>query len=303
MLLLRLFTENLLPVFLAAGAGYLLALRARVPAQPFSKAAFYVFSPCLIYTLIVKQAIGTAAFGTMALFTVSVAFSLGLLALLIARLARWPRPLTTALVLVVLLPNAGNLGLAINLFAFGPEGLAQAGLFFVVAAILSYTAGVMIASWGKTSWASSLRGLGGVPAIWGVVLAFLTLWSGWKLPVPLERGIGILADGSIPLFIVVLGMQLANVRIRGRLAPLVVAVLLRLVGSVGVGVIWARVYGLEGAARQAGIFQAAMPTAVITTILATEYDAEAEFVTASVFASTLLCPLTLTPLLAWLGAR
>lgn len=303
MLLLRLFIENLVPVFLAAGAGYLLAVRAKVPAQPFSKAAFYIFSPCLIYSLIVKQAIGTADFGRMAGFAVAVAFTLGLVAWIVARLARWPRELTTALILVVLLPNAGNLGLAINLFAFGHEGLAQAGLYFVTAAILSYTAGVVVASWGKKDWATSLRGLGGVPAIWAVILAFVTLWSGLTLPLPLTRGIQILADGSIPLFIVVLGMQLASVRIRGRLGPLLAAVLIRLVASIVVAVGWALVFGLEGAARQAGIFQAAMPTAVITTILAAEYDAEAEFVTTCVFATTLLCPLTLTPLLAWLGAR
>ena len=45
-----------------------------------------------------------------------------------------------------------------------------------------------------------------------------------------------------------------------------------------------------------------MPTAVMSTILATEYEAEPAFVTTAVFASTLLSPLTLTPLLLILGA-
>ena len=36
-----------------------------------------------------------------------------------------------AVVLVVLLPNAGNLGLSINMFAFGDEGVAQAGIYFL----------------------------------------------------------------------------------------------------------------------------------------------------------------------------
>jgi predicted permease len=37
-------------------------------------------------------------------------------------------------------------------------------------------------------------------------------------------------------------------------------------------------------------------------VLATEYNVEPSFVTAAVFTSTLLSPLTLTPLLAFLGA-
>jgi len=45
-----------------------------------------------------------------------------------------------------------------------------------------------------------------------------------------------------------------------------------------------------------------MPTAVLATILATEYEAEPAFVITAVFATTLLSPLTLTPLLLVLGA-
>jgi hypothetical protein len=40
----------------------------------------------------------------------------------------------------------------------------------------------------------------------------------------------------------------------------------------------------------------------LTTVLATEYDIEPAFITTAVFTSTLLSPLTLTPILALLGA-
>jgi predicted permease len=53
---------------------------------------------------------------------------------------------------------------------------------------------------------------------------------------------------------------------------------------------------------QAGISESAMPTAVVMTVLATEYDIEPSFITTVVFMSTLLSPLTITPLLAYLGA-
>jgi len=45
-----------------------------------------------------------------------------------------------------------------------------------------------------------------------------------------------------------------------------------------------------------------MPTAVLTTVLATEFDSQPSFVTTVVFVTTLLSPLTLTPLLYFLGA-
>jgi predicted permease len=45
-----------------------------------------------------------------------------------------------------------------------------------------------------------------------------------------------------------------------------------------------------------------MPTAVLTTVVAAEFDLEPEFVTGVVLATTVLSPLTVTPILALLGA-
>ena len=85
-------------------------------------------------------------------------------------------------------------------------------------------------------------------------------------------------------------------------ATLLLAVGMRLVGGLGCGLILAPFFGLTGMAFKAGVVESSMPTAVLATILATEYDAEPAFVTSAVFISTLLSPLTLTPLLLLLGA-
>ena len=58
--------------------------------------------------------------------------------------------------------------------------------------------------------------------------------------------------------------------------------------------------GISGPARQAGVLLASMPSAVITTILAMEFDVEPTFVTNVVFITTLISPVTLTLLIAYL---
>jgi predicted permease len=45
-----------------------------------------------------------------------------------------------------------------------------------------------------------------------------------------------------------------------------------------------------------------MPSAVICIVIASEYDAEPAFVTSVVVLTTLLSPVTLTPILSFLGA-
>jgi predicted permease len=300
--MLQLFADNLLPVFLAAGAGYILAARGTINPRPLAQVAFFVLSPCLIFQIIAENHITGSDMVRMGGFTALTLMSLGAAAAIVARLLRWSRSLTAAVVLVAMLPNAGNFGLSVNLFAFGEPGLAQASISFVTAAILTYTVGVFIASMGQASVGEALSGLIKVPTIWAVLLAFVMVQFDWKLPFPVERTVDLLADACIPVFLIVLGMQLRGATWRGRTGPLALTTGIRLLATIAVALGLATVFGLEGPARQAGVLQAAMPSAVINIILATQYDVEPGFVTSAVLVTTVLCPLTLTPLLAYLGA-
>jgi predicted permease len=300
--MLTVFADNLLPIFLAAAAGYVLAARLQVDVRPLAQVAFLVLSPCLVYDAIVATALPADAVLRMVVFTLISLSGLAALAAIVAWWRRWPRPLTAAVVLVVLLPNAGNIGLSANLFAFGEKGLAQATVFFVTAAIVTYTAGVFLASLGRASLADALRGVFKVPAIWAVLLAVVAVQTGWSLPFPLARTVDLLGKACIPAFLIILGMQLHGKGLGTPLVPLVAAAGIRLVGGPLWGMLLARLVGLDGPAHQAAVLQSAMPSAVVCIVLATQYDVEPAFATSVVFFTTILSPLTLTPLLAMLGA-
>jgi predicted permease len=300
--MLSLFSENLLPVFLAAGAGYLVAARFQLDPRPLARIAFFVFAPCLIFDAIVRNNLPAEALARMVGFALASLISVGALAGLVARGLGLSRAMTAAIILVVLLPNAGNFGLSVSLFAFDEPGLAQASVFFVTSAILTFTVGVFVASLGRASVGAALFGLLRVPTIWAVAVALVSLRTGWGLPFPVERTVDLFADASIPSFLVILGMQLHGHGLSGPARPLMVAVGMRLICGCAAGLLLASVFSLAGPARQAGILQAAMPSAVICIVIATEYEVEPAFVTSVVFLTTLLSPLTLTPLLSFLGA-
>ena len=105
----------------------------------------------------------------------------------------------------------------------------------------------------------------------------------------------------LPMMIVVLGMQLERATMPEKPWPVVMAVSLSLLAAPLVALGLAALLNVSGSARQASVILASMPVAVITTILALEFDVAPTFVTSTVFLSTLLSPLTLTPLLAYLG--
>jgi hypothetical protein len=101
---------------------------------------------------------------------------------------------------------------------------------------------------------------------------------------------------------VLLGVQFHTIKLKGNLAPLAAGSAIRLLASPALMIGISALFGLHGAIRQAVILEAAMPSAVINTVLATQYDADPPYVAGVVAATTLLSPFTLTPLLAFLGA-
>jgi predicted permease len=300
--LLVIFLNNLLPIFLAAGAGYFISKQLNVSPRPLSQVIFYIFSPCLIFTLLTQSKLSDGDILRTGLFATTVILLVGGLALLAGKIARLDRSTLAAVVLTSMIMNSGNFGLPVVLFAFGETALGYASLFFVANAILSYTVGVMTASMSSVNLGQAFTNLFKIPFIYALALALVFMRTGIQVPMFLERTVTLLGDASIPAMLVLLGMQLKSANLSGQAAPMTITVGMRLLVSPLLALALGLLIGLSGPAHQAVTLEAAMPTAVLTTVLATEYDARPTFVTAAVFVTTLLSPLTITPLLAYLGA-
>jgi predicted permease len=297
-----LFINNLFPIFLAAGAGFLVARYLGVSPRAVSRIAFYIFSPCLIFTLLTSGQLNGDDITLMVAYTTASILLLGVITGLIAFALRLKRSIVVALLLTVMFGNAGNFGLSLNLFAFGESALAYASIYFVTSATLIYTLGVVLSSWGKTNLRTALLGVFKVPVIYAVIFALIFNWLNWELPLPIDRTVSLLSDAAIPVMIVLLGIQLYNSKVSKDTLTVGLSNFLRLVASPLMAIGLATFFNLQGAAYQAGVLESAVPTAVLTTVLATEYNIEPALVTTTVVTSTLLSPLTVTPLLAFLGA-
>jgi predicted permease len=298
--LLSIFAADILPIFLIAGIGFLLARRLDASVKTLAHVVFYVLAPCLVFTTLVGSKITGLQFGRMALLTVLVTATMGLLGWLAGRGLRLSRPELSAFLLVVMFSNGGNYGLPVSLFAFGPEALSHATVYFVSSSMLTFTVGIVLAASGRRSMRRAVSGIAKVPVVYSVAAASMVLALGISMPLPLMRPIGMLSDAALPVMVLVLGMQLERATMPERPSRVVVAVALSLLAAPVVALALTSWLGLAGAARQAAVVQASMPVAVITTVLALEFDVAPAFVTSTVFTSTLLSPLTLTPLIAYL---
>ena len=299
-LLFSIFLSDLLPVFAIAGVGFLLARFAGVQVQSVSRPTFHALAPALVFHALVTSTVEGGQFGRMTLFYALVAISAGLMARIAAIPLRLDRQALSAFLLAVVCSNSGNYALPVTLLAFGREALAFASVYFVASSIFSYTGGVFMAASGRRSFRDALRGVATVPAVYGAAAAALAMRLDIAVPPAVMTPITMLSDAALPMMILVLGMQLERATMPDRPGVVAAAVVISLVLTPLAALGLARVVGLQGAAFQAGVLQASMPTAVITTILALEFDVLPNFVTSVVFVSTLLSPLTVTLMIAYL---
>jgi predicted permease len=299
--LLNVFVNNLLPILLLSGAGFALGRTLKIDSRPLGRVIFYILSPVLIFNLLISSKLAVESIILMMGYSASVMLIIAGIAFVLGKLFRLERTLLTIVVLTSLFANNGNYGLPLISFAFGQEALAYASIYFVTNCLLLYTVGVLIASLGHLRPKEAVLGLLKVPAIYAIILAVIFIRTGWILPAPLQKTVELTAGGAVPAMLILLGLELQKVEWTHNLRALSIPVICRLLVGPVIGLAMSALFGLNTTANKVGTTQAGMPSAVMTTILANEYKLDPSLVTAIVFVSTILSPLTLTPLLYFLG--
>jgi predicted permease len=293
---LEILISDIIPIFLVAFVGWLMASRYRIDVRIFSQVGVNALLPCLIFKTFSSSEVNLFESGKIALFCLLTVIGSGLLARLIAAWLRLNGRAILSLMLVVMFTNVGNFGLPVVTFAFGEQALTHATVYFVTMNILLYTVGVAMLSGGRMEWKRVMFGLLKEPVVISIVLAFFVSQLKIGLPTPILRSVDLLAQAAIPAMLLILGMRFFQSKIEWKPA-LWWAVALRLIIIPLAAFPLGYALQLSGPALQAGMLQAGTPAGVSTTLLATEYDIEPDFVNSVVFISTILCSVTLTPLI------
>jgi predicted permease len=299
-LLLSILVSDILPVFAIAAAGFLLARCAGVDVKILSRVVFYSLLPCLAFRLLVTSSPVGSSVGRLMLLAVLIMAAMAVVGYIAARMLRLDGASMRAFMMVVMFSNGGNYGLPVVRFAFGSETLTYATIFFLTGSVTTYVAASFFAGSRRRKVFGALEKIWKMPSLYGIALALLVMAIGRPVPDALMRPVSLLSDAALPLMILVLGMQLERAVWPRRPGIVVWAVGISLLVApfVAVGLAW--LLGISGPARQAAVILSSMPVAVITTILALEFELAPEFVTSAVFVSTIVSPLTLTPLIAYL---
>jgi predicted permease len=310
--LFSIFATAILPIIALAGVGVVLGRLRDIDIDPLNTVTVYVLVPALIF-----HSIATASFGGATLARIGVATAAYLVAMVVVseavgRLFGLDEPILSALVLVSAFPNSGNYGIPLTEFAFGATGRSTAVVYLTAQAILLYTGGVYIAQ-----RSGGTHGIGGmkralkIPLVYAVVAAVLARYLGVVPPAESTAmaTLALVGNASIPVMLLILGIQLADTDYGAALSQVGIASVLKMAVAPAVGVGIALAVGFrDPTVARTFVLECATPAAITPLLLVVEFGGEsagnglsvAEYVSTTVLVTTLLSVPVLTVLIALL---
>ena len=295
------FVNNILPVMLISVAGFVLGKTLQIDSRSVGRIAFYFFSPVLIFNLLVHSQLPTGEIIKTAALVLLVTLGSGLVALAGGFLLKLNRTAMISMLVTSMFANNGNYGLPLIAFAFGQAALAHTSIYLVFSSLITNTLGVLIASLGHLDLKHAFLGMFRIPTFYAVLLAAFMNHYAIEVPLPVDRTVSLVAGAGVPLMILLLGLELCQVRWTSNLKALGLSTSVRLLVGPLLGLFFTSALGITGAGRQSGIVEASMSAAVANTNLDSEYNLDSSLVPATILVSTVLSPLTLTPLILLLG--
>jgi len=295
--LLAIFVRVIVPVMITVGVGYLAARLLVFDLKMLARLGLYVLVPCLTFTAMARTTLAAGEFVRIVAFTlISVPLLWGLSSVA-ARLLKLPAAEAGAFHISILFTNAVNFGFPVLLLAYGPAALERGIVYAMTAQIVMQSLGVYLAARGRADFRSAMKRTWSMPGLYALIAGILVKALAIPVPAPLFDPLKLIGDSLVPFLLLVMGMQLAAVNLRGSWKAASVAAVLRLVVAAGLSFGLARGLGLTGLTRQTMILENSMPSAILGVALAQEFDTAPELITKIIFLTTLAGLFTLTLLL------
>jgi hypothetical protein len=307
------FTNAVGPILAVSVVGYLLGRGTDIDVGPLNTAGLYVLVPALAFHSIATTSLGGGEVFKLGVGVVGYALAMLGLAWVVGRATGESGPLLGALMLAAAFPNSGFVGIPLSEFAFGQTGRATAVLYLTVQNLVVYTLGVYVASRGSERGVREAVGeVFRLPLLYAV-LAAVALRAFGLVPsadAAAMETVRLVGDASIPVMLLILGLQLADTDVTA-VSRSVTPTVLKLGAAPVVGVGLALALGFEDpTVARVFVLECATPAAVIPLALTIEYADDVavegftapEYLSTAVFTTTVASVAVLTVVLAALEA-
>ena len=288
--------EVIFPVFFVIGIGYYLGKKnPKFDTNFITNFAGNIGTPAMIFYTITTTGVTLEIFTEYFIYAVIIIAGFAIVGFIFLFILKKD---TITELPPLILPNTGNMGVPICLFAYGTEGLGVASAIASVIILFHFTIGVLLA---KKSFSLDIL-VKNVP-IYGIIIAVLFLYFEWEVPGYIENTTFLLTYTTIFLVLMSLGIALTRLKVVSWTHASILGAVRVVIGPI-IGFALIKFLGLTGFAAGVLLIQSSMPSAVLTYLVGSMYsEKRAVDNVASVIVTSTLMSFISAPIIFYISLR
>ena len=278
---------TILSIIIMIGLGYFLKridFLSEKDINPFNRIVMYILMPCMIFH---------AIYGILPFVILASSFVTGIISYFILRQFNLDDITLWSVLVTVMIANTAFMGYPVTLGIFGQEGFLRA-IFCDMATlciflILSF---VLILKFGGTV-KTAVKKITFFPPLWAVVLGLIFNFFNIPIGSVLDNTVNYLGQGAIPLIMIALGLSIDFSAIKRSKSMIIFTSIMKLAFFPFVAFIIASQIGLVDLQYKISIVEAAMPSGMMSLLLAITYKLDYELTSDCILINTVISLITL----------
>ena len=283
---LKLF-EVLFPVFFIIGIGFFLGKKNPNFDTSFITTYSANFgTPALVIFALTAGGVTFQIFAEFFFYAIVLLTSFGLVGLIFLLLMKkdYIRELPT-----FILPNTGNMGIPICLFAYGELGMGIAAAISSLVVMLHFTLNIFLAK-----RAFDFQTIFKSPAFYAIIITVLFLYFELPFPQFVMNTVMLLAYGMIVMILMSLGVALTQMKVFSFRDAIITSTGRVIIGPL-IGFMLIKIFNLSGVSAGVVLIQSAMPSAILCYLVASMYSPKeiVDNISSTIVVSTLMSLITI----------
>ena len=289
--------EVLFPVFFVIGIGYYLGKKnPKIDTSFITNFAANIGTPAMIIYAVTSTGISFETFKDYFWYYLIaiIAFAIvGIPTLYFLKTKDIIRELPP-----LIMPNTGNMGVPICLFAYGTEGLGVSASITSIIILFHFTVGVFLAD-RKINLYVILKN----PPFYAILFSAIILYYELSLPTVIINTTEWLMYATIFLILMSLGIALVRLKVFSFSKAIISSITRMLLGPI-IGLLLIFYFKLDGFAAGVLLIQCSMPSAVLNYLVASMYSPKriVDSVASTIVVSTLMSFVTI-PIVVYFALR
>nr|WP_302432408.1 AEC family transporter [Methanobrevibacter smithii] len=288
---------TIISIVLMIGLGYFLKridFLSEKDIDSLNKIVMYILMPCMIFSALYSADMSLLpTLGILPFVILTASIGSGVISYIVLKRLHYDDKKIWSVLVTVMIANTAFMGYPVNLGVYGHPGFLRA-IFCELATtcmflLLSF---VLVLKFGGTV-KIAFREVLLFPPLWAVVLGISFNLLNIPIGPVLDKTVNYLADGAIPLIMISLGLSIELGGLARSKAMVIFTSIVKLGVFPLIALIVVSLLGLTGLQHDVGIIEAAMPSGMLSLLLAITYKLDYELTSDCILINTVISLITL----------